>query len=97
MRRITLVTLGAAVAVTPALIGVLGNASFAERLPVRAPVSASVRDVRSSARYRQASAKATAPASAPVAYATGSAAPSWSASPTSSRPKWLKTAAKSHW
>ncbi|MBD3783904.1 MAG: hypothetical protein IE926_13315, partial [Micrococcales bacterium] len=40
MRRIALITLGAAVAVTPALAGVLGNASFAERLPVRAPSSA---------------------------------------------------------
>ena len=40
MKRIALITVGAAVAVTPALVGVLGNASFAERLPVRAPSSA---------------------------------------------------------
>jgi len=39
MRRIALITVGAAVAVIPALAGVLGNASFAERLPVPSPTT----------------------------------------------------------
>ncbi|NHA68310.1 hypothetical protein [Phycicoccus flavus] len=39
MRRIALFALGAAVAVTPALVGLVGNASFAQRLPVRPPAA----------------------------------------------------------
>ena len=41
MRRIALVTLALVVATVPALFGLLGNASFAQRLPLRSPTSTS--------------------------------------------------------
>ncbi len=42
MRRAIIILIGAGIAAVPAAVGLVGNASFAERLPVRVPASVTV-------------------------------------------------------